>query len=82
VKCGIFHREVGLKHQATQCCVTGHATRTKREEAKAQSDAKTIVFKIGDRLIETVQSIKYLGRILEENDGDLPAVEGNLRRAG
>jgi hypothetical protein len=30
---------------------------------------------------ETVQSFKYLGRILEENDGDLPAVEGNLHRA-
>jgi hypothetical protein len=50
----------------------------KREEVMAQTEAKTVVFKIGDKLIENVQSFKYLGRILEENDGDLPAVEGNL----
>jgi hypothetical protein len=47
---------VSSKHQATnKCCVKGHGTRTKREEVKAQTEAKTVVFKTGDKLIETVQ---------------------------
>jgi hypothetical protein len=36
---------------------------------------KSMVFKIGDKLIKKINEFKYLGRMLEQNDSDWPAVK-------
>ncbi len=39
------------------------------------------VFNIDGQVMETVSEFKYLGRILEEGDSDVPTVNRNIKRA-
>jgi hypothetical protein len=40
-----------------------------------------IVFTVNGMAIKTVRQFKYLGRILDNNDSNLPAVKQNLLKA-
>jgi hypothetical protein len=48
---------------------------------KLQKAAKDIVFNVQGTPIENVKSFKYLGRTLDENDDDWPALKQNLNKA-
>jgi hypothetical protein len=80
-KCGLFQRCVGMKHQATADCMKATATLVRRQDAKGQKKAEAVAFTVNGCRIKNVREFKYLGRILENRDNDLPAVEQNLRKA-
>jgi exonuclease III len=80
-KCGLFQRCVGTKHQATADCMKAAATLVRRQDAKEQKKAEAVVFTVNGYQIKNVREFKYLGRILDNHDNDLPAVEQNLRKA-
>jgi len=80
-KCGLFQSTVGLRHQDTADCKKAAATRSRRLDSLVQKTAKEVVFTVNGSPIKTVREFKYLGRILEDCDNDLPAVERNLMRA-
>jgi hypothetical protein len=80
-KCGLFQSSVGPKHQATLDCQQFTKSFKRRKEAKVQKAANETVFKINGRPIKCVKEFKYLGRILDDNDDDLPAINRNLNRA-
>jgi hypothetical protein len=80
-KCGLFQRCVGTKHQATADCMKAAATIERCQDAKGQKKAESVVFTVNGCQIKNVREFKYLGRILDNRDNDLPAVEQNLRKA-
>ena len=80
-KCGIFQKDVGIRHQASKDCKKASKTQEARNDEKRQALAKQVTFMVGDTPIENVKQFKYLGRILEENDDDWLAVQGNVCRA-
>jgi len=81
MKCGLFQRDVGRRHQASRGCQEAQANRQRFLDSKVQETAREVVFMVNGVPIKTVREFKYLGRMLEDNDDDLPAVERNLKRA-
>jgi hypothetical protein len=81
IKCGLFQRIVDLKHQATLNCIKATATRTRRQDAKVQQQSTKVKFTVNGCPIKNVNEFKYLGRILDSKDSDIPAVTQNLRKA-
>jgi hypothetical protein len=80
--CGIIKGDVGLTHQATADCKKHTQKRQKRLQATAnRSDVQETVFTVNGTAIKMVKQFKYLGRMLDDNDSDLPAVEQNLIKA-
>ena len=80
-QCGLFQRYVGTLHQNTKECQQFAIIQANRILGEEQKTAKQTIFTIGSTPIETVQEFKYLGRILDDRDQDLPAVTYNLQRA-
>jgi hypothetical protein len=80
-KCGLFQRLVDLKHQTTLDCIKATATRARRQDAKVQQQSTEVRFTINGCQVKNVNEFKYLGRILDNKDSDIPAVEQNLRKA-
>jgi hypothetical protein len=80
-KCGLFQRIVDLKHQATLDCIKATATRARRQDAKVQQQSTQVRFLVNGCQVKNVSEFKYLGRILDSKDSDIPAVEQNLRKA-
>jgi hypothetical protein len=80
-ECGLFQRDVGPKHQATKDCKKSAATRQRRHDAVEQEVAEATIFYIDGRPIKNVKEFKYLGRILDDEDDDSPAIARNLKRA-
>jgi exonuclease III len=80
-KCGIFQRVVGPEHQRTDDCIKNTATRMRRQDEKTQQEAEKITFTVNEIEIKNVNQFKYLGRILDNKDSDIPAVEKNLQKA-
>jgi hypothetical protein len=79
--CGIHGNSVGEKHQASQSCRNAVAQQAKVTAVEIQQKAKDVVFNIDGQVMETVSEFKYLGRILEEGDSDVPTVNRNIKRA-
>ncbi len=46
-----------------------------------KTHTQAVVFTVNGYQIKNVREFKYLGRILDNHDNDLPAVEQNLRKA-
>ena len=80
-KCGIFQKDIGIRHQASMDCKKASKTREAHNDKKKQALAKQVTFLVGDTPIENVNHFKYLGRILEENDDDWLALQGNIYKA-
>ena len=72
--CGIFQRDVGQKHKESIDCKRATKAKEAHKDAKLQMAAKEIIFNVKGIPIENVKSFKYLGRTLEENDDDWPAL--------
>ncbi len=81
-ECGIFQRTVDAKHKQTEECLRWSKIRKDRETAKAHSETvKETVFTVNGAPIRNVSEFKYLGRVVESNDNDGPAVNRNLTKA-
>jgi hypothetical protein len=81
IKCGLFQSIVGERHQRSADCRRFTEIREKREQAKVQRAANDFNFTVNGTPIKYTKEFKYLGRILEENDSDQPAISRNLQRA-
>ena len=81
VECGLFQRNVGRKHQTSADCKKFAAARKRRQDAEEQKTAEQTIFYIGEYPIKNVREFKYLGRILDDEDKDSPAIARNLKRA-
>jgi hypothetical protein len=77
-KCGIFQKNVGVTHQSSKQCIEW--TKRKTEVVNKTSIANT-VFTINGIPLKQVNEFKYLGRVLERSDKDLPAISRNVKRA-
>ena len=62
-------------------CKKATKTREARKDEQVQKTARNVVFKVSGTPIENVNEFVYLGRTLEENDKDEPAVQWSLNRA-
>ena len=81
-RCGLFQREVGIKHQQSADCISWTAIRNKRADDKVNKKAmKDTVFNVQGMPIENVTEFRYLGRVVNNRDDDRPTVIENLRKA-
>jgi exonuclease III len=82
VKCGLFQKNVGPAHQTSVGCKKATKVREGREadEIHKKTVAET-VFTVEGIPIETVTDFKYLGRVVNNSDGDGPTVHRSLQRA-
>ena len=81
-ECGMFAKAVGASHQATKMCKDATERRKKQTVAKRHEQMKKdLVFKVGGKPIEIVETFKHLGRVTAKNDNDEEAVKRNLGRA-
>ena len=62
-------------------CKKATKTREARNDKKVQKKAREVVFEVTGTPIESVKCFQYLGRTVEENDQDRPAIQRNLKRA-
>jgi hypothetical protein len=79
--CGIFQKDVGTKHKMGGECKKATKTREARKDEQVQKTARDVVFEVAGTPIENVKEFLYLGRTVEENDKDEPAIQWNLNRA-
>jgi hypothetical protein len=79
--CGIFQKDVGPKHKMGGECIKATKTRKARKDEQVQKTARDVVFEVSGVPIENVKEFLYLGRTVEENDDDEPAIQRNLKRA-
>ena len=81
-ECGIFQMSVGSAHQQSADCKRWSKVRKDRETAVVNK--KTVaetVFTVQGVSIKNVSEFKYLGRVVNKNDDDWPAVNRNLQKA-
>ena len=79
--CGIFQKLVDQKHKLSADCKKATKSRQARLDEKVQLSARQFKFTVSGIPIERVKEFKYLGRILEEDDNDWPALQANLTKA-
>ena len=83
-RCALCHMYVPVtgmqRHTNSKLCRTGQERTIKRQHQRAQSTAD-VQFTLLGREIEMVSSFKYLGRWLSDDDDDLIAVCGNIKKA-
>ena len=77
--CGMFTADADAHPQTSTCRVV---TRRRRNEdlSARQAAADTVQFILDGGPIERVESFRYLGRILAENDSDSSCVDKQLKR--
>jgi hypothetical protein len=88
----IIIQQEGLLPQCNNCGKNAHSglhsnskecrhyanTKKKRKQELIQYAAKNVKFVVGQEEISRKKSFKYLGRIINDSDDDLPAVENQL----
>jgi hypothetical protein len=79
--CGLFQRNVDLKHQRSEDCKRATKSRKARSDEKRHQLEREITFTVLGTPIERVKEFKYLGRILDEGDDDWLALQSNLKKA-
>jgi hypothetical protein len=62
-------------------CKKATKMRGTRKDEQVQKMARDVVFEVSGTLIENVKEFVYLGRTVEENDQDEPAIQRSLKRA-
>jgi hypothetical protein len=73
---------VGLDHQESQRCIEWTKRKTEREQDSVnKSVIANTVFTVDGVPLKQVNEFKYLGRILEKNDNNWPAINRNAKRA-
>jgi hypothetical protein len=79
--CGLFTRAVGEKHKLSEDCKKATRSSQARLDEKVQQSARENIFTVSGIQLERVNQFKYLGRLLDEDDKDGPAVQANLEKA-
>ena len=80
--CGLFQKNVHTeKHRTSADCKHFQESKMKRKQETMQQSAKSIEFFMGGRQINKVKIFKYLGRMITDEDDDLPAMELQLKKA-
>jgi hypothetical protein len=79
--CGLFTRAVGEKHKLTEDCKKATKSRQAHLDEKVQQSARQHIFTVSGIPLERVSQFKYLGRLLDEDDKDGPALQANLEKA-
>jgi hypothetical protein len=69
------------RHTSSVECKKHTTTKIKRKKEIIQQAAPNVKFLVGQDKITRTSSFKYLGRIITENDDDLPAVEEQIKKA-
>jgi Reverse transcriptase (RNA-dependent DNA polymerase) len=81
-KCGIFQKDVGIKHQDTKTCKKFALRLEIQNSCKRNKQlAKDTKFTVFGTPIEQVHEFRYLGRQVTDTDDDKNAVMANLRKA-
>jgi hypothetical protein len=79
--CGILQRTVGEKHIQSAICKKWTAMKQEQQISKANKILiQETVFTINGAPIKSTNEFKYLGRVLERNDNDWPAVRRAIQR--
>jgi hypothetical protein len=68
------------RHIHSQVCQTGVERRTQRDSAITSALALRQLFYV--EVLEKVESFRYLGRILAQDDDDVRAVRSQIKKAG
>jgi hypothetical protein len=74
------HVDKLVGHQRTGLCSDGNRRRKSRELIAAAS-LPAPTFYVGDATLEQVTQFRYLGRIISEDDNDVPTCLRNIQRA-
>ena len=77
----IPHTSSLSQHNNSPTCKIAQARLEKQQHTLQQEQARTQTFTLAGQPIETVSTFKYLGRILDKNDDDLPAIKANIQKA-
>lgn len=81
-KCGLFQKNaMSQQHQNSEDCKKFTMRMTKRRQEIMQQAAGNVEFYINGQAVKKVSKFKYLGRIITNDDNDLPAVDYNLCKA-
>ena len=70
-----------MGHQATKSCKVMHAARLQRKVVSDSAVAMDVKFYAYGEELERVEVFKYLRRLIEFDDDDTHAVNGNLKKA-
>jgi 5'(3')-deoxyribonucleotidase len=80
--CGIFKKNAHTQqHINSKDCQHYANSKKKRKQEIIQEAAKNVKFLVGQEEIVNKKTFKYLGRIINDSDDDLPAVESQLQKA-
>ena len=69
------------RHIHSQVCQTGVDRRTQRDSAITSALALRQLFYVEGEVLEKVESFRYLGRILAQDDEDVRAVRSQIKKA-
>ena len=69
------------QHCGSLLCRQAKVWADRHAQVAANRQADLTIFHIGSKPIACVSTFKYLGRVLSENNNDLPAVVQNIRKA-
>jgi hypothetical protein len=69
------------RHIHSQVCQTGAERRTQRDSAITSALALQQLFYVEGEVLERVESFRYLGRILAQDDDDVRAVRSQIQKA-
>ena len=69
------------RHIHLQVCQTGAERRTQRDSAITLALALWQLFYVEGEVLEKVESFRYLGRILAQDDEDVRAVRSQIKKA-
>lgn len=81
-ECGLFQQNVNSeKHLSSEDCKKYAERRKRRKNEQIKMAANNVTFKVQNDIINNVKQFKYLGRIIQNNDDDLPAIEAQIKKA-
>ena len=69
------------RHRNTKLCKTETPRYQRYLRHLAEQESRKVVFNVGGEAIKRVNTFKYLGRIVSEDDDDTPAIEANIKKA-
>ena len=82
-RCGLQvpWRALMTSHHHTQACLSGTSLRNKRHRALETQRAHEVTFTVEGKVLERVDTFRYLGRMISHTNSDWPAVFRQLTRA-
>jgi hypothetical protein len=82
INCGLFQQNVNMEqHKQAKECQQYTESKRKRQQELLQYAAKYVNFHVDNQPVSKVKQFKYLGRIITDDDDNLPAVEQQIGKA-